>query len=123
MASRIERTGCQPMNYAPADLNPQKDLPKGFLDYLLPLQKQFTPWQQKLVARRKEVLQRAHAGQTPNYLPPSEATTSDWRIEIPAWCADQRNQMTGPADDGELTVKLLNSESPPVILDIEDARQ
>src|SRR6202011_4662597 len=37
------------------------------------------------------------------------------------WCADQRNQMTGPADDGELTVKLLNSGSPAVMIDLEDS--
>jgi len=27
-------------------------------------------------------------------------------------CADQRNQMTGPADDHELVVKMLNSGAP-----------
>jgi len=109
------------MNYAPANLNPQNDLPKGFFDFLLPLHKQFSPRQQKLVAKRAEVLQRSHSGQPPNYLPPSEAMTSDWRIELPDWCADQRNQMTGPADDAELTVKLLNSGSPAVMLDVEDS--
>ncbi len=111
----------QYMNYAPADLNPQKDLPQGFFDYLLPLHKQFTPRQQKLIAKRAEVLQASHRGKPPNYLPPSEATTSDWRIEVPDWCADQRNQMTGPADDAELTVKLLNSGSPAVMIDLEDS--
>ena len=29
--------------------------------------------------------------------------------------------MTGPADDGELTVKLLNSGSPAVMMDLEDS--
>ena len=111
----------QRMNYAPADLNPEKDLPKGFMDFLLPLHNQFTPRQQQLAAKRKEVLDASHKGKHPNYLPPSEATTKDWHIEIPDWCADQRNQMTGPADDGELTVKLLNSGSPAVMIDIEDS--
>jgi malate synthase len=121
MALPTETTTSQYMNYAPADLNPQKDLPNGFFDFLLPLHKQFTPWQQKLVAKRAEVLQQSHRGQPPNYLPPSEATTSDWRIDLPDWCADQRNQMTGPADDAELTVKLLNSGSPAVMIDLEDS--
>ncbi len=121
MATRTNEAASQYMNYAPADLNAQKDLPKGFFDFLLPLHKQFTPWQQKLVAKRAEVLQRSHGGHPPNYLPPSEATASDWRIEVPDWCADQRNQMTGPADDAELTVKLLNSGSPAVMLDLEDS--
>jgi len=109
------------MNFAPADLNPERDLPRGFFEFLLPLHRQFTPRQQKLAARRAEVLQASHRGQHPNYLPPSEATTTNWRIEVPDWCADQRNQMTGPADDGELTVKLLNSGSPAVMIDIEDS--
>jgi malate synthase len=121
MAIHTESTSSQCMNYAPADLHPQKDLPKGFFDFLLPLHKQFTPWQQKLIAERAEVLKKSHNGNAPNYLPPSEATTSDWRIEIPDWCADQRNQMTGPADDAELTVKLLNSGSPAVMIDLEDS--
>jgi malate synthase len=121
MALSTENSTAQYMNYAPPDLNPQKDLPKGFVDYLLPLHKEFTPRQQQLIARRAEVLQASHRGQPPNYLPPSEATASDWRIEVPDWCADQRNQMTGPADDAELTVKLLNSGSPAVMIDLEDS--
>jgi malate synthase len=121
MATHTENATSQSMNYAPANLDPQKDFPKGFMDFLLPLHKQFTPWQQKLVARRAQVLQASHNGNPPNYLPPSEATTSDWKIEIPDWCADQRNQMTGPADDAELTVKLLNSGSPAVMIDLEDS--
>src|SRR5579862_3666345 len=121
MAMNTEKSTAQYMNYAPADMNPERDLPKRFMDFLLPLHKQFTPWQQKLVAKRAEVLQRSHRGRPPNYLPPSEATTSEWRIELPDWCADQRNQMTGPADDAELTVKLLNSGSPAVMLDVEDS--
>jgi malate synthase len=121
MAMHTENATSQYMNYAPADLNPHKDLPRGFVDFLLPLHQQFTPWQQKLVAKRAEVLQLSHHGHPPNYLPPSEATTTDWRIEVPDWCADQRNQMTGPADDAELTVKLLNSGSPAVMIDLEDS--
>src|SRR5271165_3452400 len=121
MALQTQNISTQYMNYAPADLNPQKDLPHGFFDFLLPLHKQFTPWQQKLAAKRADVLQSSHRGHPPNYLPPSEATTSNWRIEVPDWCADQRNQMTGPADDAELTVKLLNSGSPAVMIDLEDS--
>jgi malate synthase len=111
----------QYMNFAPKNLNPHKDLPEGFFDFLLPLHKQFTPWQQKIIAKRAEVLQTSHRGHPPNYLPASEATTTDWRIELPDWCADQRNQMTGPADDAALTVKLLNSGSPAVMIDLEDS--
>ena len=56
MATHTEDTTSQYMNYAPADLNPQRDLPKGFFDFLLPLHRQFTPWQQKMAAKRKERL-------------------------------------------------------------------
>ena len=114
MPTHTEDSTSQYMNHAPADLDPQRDLPEGFFDFLLPLHKQFTPRQRKLAAKRKEVLQKSHQGQPPVYLPASEATTSDWYIVVPEWCADQRNQMTGPADDAELTVKLLNSGSPAV---------
>ena len=121
MVLPLEQAVSQRMNYAPADLKPDRDLPKGFWELLLPLHKQFTPWQQKLVAKRTEVLQASQRGRHPTYLPSSEATTTDWRIEMPDWCADQRNQMTGPADDAELSVKLLNSGSPAVMLDLEDS--
>ena len=121
MASHTENITSQYMKYAPPDLNSQKDLPKGYLDFLLPQHKEFTPRQQKLVAKRALVLQASHRGIPPDYLPASEANMSDWHIEVPEWCADQRNQMTGPADDAELTVKLLNSGSPAVMIDLEDS--
>jgi malate synthase len=121
MAREVEQAVEPTMNYAPPDMNPTMDLPQGFLDFLLPLHKQFTPWQKKFIAKRAESLQASHRGHPPNYLPASQATTTDWKIEVPDWCADQRNQMTGPADDAELTVKLLNSGSPAVMLDLEDS--
>jgi malate synthase len=109
------------MNYAPSNINPRTELPAGFYDFLLPLHRKFTPWQQRLAVQRAEALELSHRGNPPNYLPASAATTSDWRITVPEWCADQRNQMTGPADDAELTVKLLNSGSPAVMIDLEDS--
>jgi len=110
-----------PMNTAPADFSATRDLPAGFLEFLLPLHHEFTPRQQALVAKREAVLAASHAGRLPDYFPPSPATTSDWRVELPAWCQDQRNQMTGPADDAELVVKMLNSGAPGVMLDLEDS--
>jgi malate synthase len=120
MLADTAKAKAQGMN-VPANLNLEKDLPKGFLEFLLPLHKQFTPRQQKIITKRAEGLQTSHQGKPPDYLPESEASKSDWRIEIPDWCADQRNQMTGPADDAELTVKLLNSGSPAVMIDLEDS--
>ena len=110
-----------PLNHAPASLDPKVDLPPGFYDFLFPLHKAFTARQQALVKERNRVLARAHAGQLPSYLPASEATTGSWKVTLPGWCQDQRNQMTGPADDGELVVKMLNSGAPGVMLDLEDS--
>jgi len=110
-----------PVNTAPPDFNPQRDLPEGFLDFLAPLHAALTLRQRALVARREYALAEAHAGKVPSYLPPSVATMSLWRIELPEWCADQRNQMTGPADDAELVVKMLNSGARGVMLDLEDS--
>ncbi|MGA7355109.1 MAG: hypothetical protein WBW76_06745, partial [Candidatus Cybelea sp.] len=108
------------MNVAPAGA-PERDLPDGFLKFYVPLHRRFTPVQQALVEARRARLARTLAGELPDYLPPSEATQSAWHIELPAWCADQRNQMTGPADDAELCVKMLNSGAPGVMLDLEDS--
>src|SRR3954464_1204513 len=99
----------------------QASLPEGFVEFYAPLHSRFTPWQQDLLAKRKRVLQESLAGKLPQYLPPSEATTTEWKIALPDWAKDQRNQMTGPADDAELCVKMLNSGAPGVMLDLEDS--
>jgi malate synthase len=110
-----------PVNSGPADFDPARDLPAGFLEFLAPLHAALTLRQRALNARRDFALAEAHAGKIPDYLPPSVATTNSWRVELPAWCADQRNQMTGPADDADLVVKMLNSGAPGVMLDLEDS--
>jgi malate synthase len=110
-----------PVNSAAPDFDPARDLPEGFLAFLAPLHAALTLRQRALLARRDYGLAEAHAGKLPDYLPPSVATTNSWRIELPAWCADQRNQMTGPADDAHLVVKMLNSGAPGVMLDLEDS--
>jgi malate synthase len=109
------------MNTAPPGFDPEQGLPAGFMRFFRPLHAEFAPRQIELAARRTAVLGEAHAGRLPRHLPPSTATESQWRIPLPAWCADQRNQMTGPADDGELVVKMLNSGAPGVMLDLEDS--
>jgi malate synthase len=110
-----------PINSAPANVDASRELPPGFLNFLAPLQAEFAPRQRALIERREAALAEAHNGKLPDYLPPSRATTEAWRIELPQWCADQRNQMTGPADDAELVVKMLNSGAPGVMLDLEDS--
>src|SRR5579859_3729273 len=65
------------MNCAPRGAQ----LPRGFTEFLLPLHKEFTPRQQALATRRRQVMEAAHAGNPLQHLPPSEATESEWRIE------------------------------------------
>jgi malate synthase len=109
------------MNSAPKKFDPARDLPAGFRGFYAPLHKAFAARRDTLISVRRERLAAAHAGRLPDHLPPSDATTSNWRIEVPEWCADQRNQMTGPADDADLVVKMLNSGAPGVMLDLEDS--
>jgi malate synthase len=108
-------------NEAPPGFDPDVHLPRSFLDFLLPLHRELTPRQQSFIAKRAQVLKASHQGHKPDYLPASEASTGDWQIALPSWCQDQRNQMTGPADDAELVVKMLNSGAPGVMLDLEDS--
>ena len=111
-----------PVNSAPVGFDAERDLPRGFLEFLAPLHDALTLRQRSLLARRSCALGEAHAGKLPDYLPPSVATMQPWQIELPEWCFDQRNQMTGPADDAELVVKMLNSGAPGVMLDLEDSQ-
>src|ERR1700674_2616641 len=106
---------------APKPFDPMRDLPAGFLNFFLPLHNIFTPWQQRLAGQRIEVLQASLEGDKPTHRFPSDTVRNGWKITLPAWCQDQRNQMTGPADDGDLCVKMLNSGAPGVMLDLEDS--
>ncbi len=109
-----------PVSTAPSGFSVERDLPAGFAEFYAPLHAAFTPRQQAALAQRRRIMAAAQAGELPDYLAPS-AAGDDWRIELPDWAADQRNQMTGPADDHELVVKMLNSGSPAVMIDLEDS--
>jgi malate synthase len=109
-----------PMSTTPDGFSIEHELPTRFAAFYKPLHDAFTARQQTVIANRKAALKASLEGKRPRYLALSEAG-SDWRIELPAWCADQRNQMTGPADDHELVVKMLNSGAPGVMIDLEDS--
>lgn len=94
---------------------------KSFLDYLRKLSNKFSPAQKKFIRGRQRRLDRARTGHQPGYRGPSNATVGNWQIKLPSWLQDQRNQMTGPADNTKLVTQLLNSNSPGVMLDLEDS--
>src|SRR5450755_859843 len=119
--SMATQSPLMPVNIAPSRSNAAKHLPRGFVEFLTKLHAALTPRQRTLISQRDAALRASHAGKLPNYLPASGATTQAWRVELPAWCADQRNQMTGPADEADLVVKMLNSGAPGVMLDLEDS--
>jgi len=110
-----------PMNTVPAGFDAARDLPKGFVEFLLPLHKEFTPRQRQLLEKQAAALAASQQGRPPEYLPPSAATREDWQVALPDWVQDQRNQMTGPADEADMVVKMLNSGAPGVMLDLEDS--
>jgi malate synthase len=110
-----------PVNCAPADFDAARELPDGFIEFLRPLHAALTSRQWELIARRNHALAEAHAGKLAEFLSPSVPTANSWQIELPEWCADQQNQMTGPADEADLVVKMLNSGAPGVMLDLEDS--
>src|SRR5258707_3796580 len=107
------------MNTAPADF--QQSLPEGFLEFLAPFHKRFAPRQAELLEDRRCALTDSLSGDKLAHHYPGPAVRNGWRIDLPEWCQDQRNQMTGPADDAELVVKMLNSGAPGVMLDLEDS--
>ena len=57
-------------NSAPPGFDPAKDLPKGFIEFLVPLHEQFTPWQRTLIEKRDQALEASLRGRLPDYLPP-----------------------------------------------------
>ena len=111
-------------SHFPRNVCDTADLPAGFIDFLRPLHEEFTPKQTALTAHRRCILEWSAKGIHPDHLEsfaPTIVQRNDWQITVPDWCKDQRNQMTGPADDAELCVKMLNSGAPGVMLDLEDS--
>lgn len=93
-------------------------LPAGFLKLLAELDPKYTRWQDQLNRQRRAVLWSSHQGRPPQH---SHQQATDWQVQLPEWCLDQRNQMTGPADDPKYVVGMLNSSAPGVMLDVEDS--
>src|SRR5229473_512515 len=119
-ASTVPMEGFQ-VNRPSTTFDPQHDQPRGFMEFLTPLHRRFAPRQLTLIEERRQILAESHQGEKPTHRFPGDAVRRGWRIDLPEWCQDQRNQMTGPADDADLVVKMLNSGAPGVMLDLEDS--
>ncbi|MBI5629312.1 MAG: isocitrate lyase/phosphoenolpyruvate mutase family protein [Elusimicrobia bacterium] len=91
------------------------------LDFFPPLHKAFEARRQELLDSRRKALFAAHEDRLPGYLPDSPATTGSWRLALPGWAKDQRNQITGPADNAKILVAMRNSPDPGCMPDGEDS--
>src|SRR5207237_1221891 len=109
------------LNQPSSGFSRERDLSAEFIEFFAPLHRRFSPWQESLIAERKRALAASLDGEKPTHHYPGMAVRNGWKIDLPEWCRDQRNQMTGPADDAELCVKMLNSGAPGVMLDLEDS--
>lgn len=96
-------------------------LPPDFIPFLRQFVEGLANWQRHFVDYRADVLSVAHGGRMPTY--PQKKGRGTWKVTLPRWCSDQRNQMTGPADDAALVVKMMNSGSPGVMIDFEDSER
>jgi malate synthase len=105
---------------------------KDFMKFFLPLNERFSSWQRDIAKNRVERFRYVFEEKTkvgykkdyeswPNNLRPRQFETPKFKIDMPTWCQDQRNQMTGPLDDAALVVKMMNSGAPGVMVDIEDS--
>jgi len=99
---------------------PVEDLPEGFLSFLASLRSRFEPRRADILAARDRLLDAARVGIYPGYLP-SSGVRSEWRIELPDWIREQRNQITGPADNAKLLISMCNTKDPGCMPDGEDS--
>jgi len=91
------------------------------LAFLLPLHRAFGSRRAALLEARRLSLEAAHQGRLPSYLPESGATKGKWRLSVPKWALDQRNQITGPADSAKLLVAMCGTKDPGCMPDGEDS--
>jgi hypothetical protein len=71
------------LNRPPAGFSPERDLPRGFVEFLTPLHEQFAPRQAVLLRERNRVLAESHQGEKPTHRFPASSVRNGWRIELP----------------------------------------
>ena len=90
------------------------------LEFLAGLHREFDARRRELRRARKERHARWLAGETPSFLPPSEAQ-GDWRApEAPPDLRDRRVEITGPTSR-RMVINALNSGARVFMADFEDA--
>ena len=96
-------------------------LNNDFFKFLAKLEAHHLGSQQKRIVRfRHEALEKSRRGEKLRYRVHFHEPTS-CMIDLPDWLRDQRNQMTGPANDAKMCIRMINSKSPGVMLDLEDS--
>jgi malate synthase len=101
-----------------------RDLDDEFLNFLWGLHREFTPWWKEILLNRRQGFKAANRNYPPEHLRDLRSGNGfvlDDHFELPDWCQDQRNQMTGPASDIKLCVEMIRSGAPGVMLDLEDS--
>lgn len=128
MTQEVSEAVSAPQPLFPVNRCPSPDaLPVGFLEFYKPHHDEFTPWQERCLIRRRAQLLHAAEQPVDHWRDHPIHQDKSWKCTVPSWAQDQRNQMTGPADDGELVVKMLNAGTadkpmPGVMIDLEDSQ-
>jgi malate synthase len=80
-----------------------------FTDFLVALHDRLGARVHDLIAKRAAMLQRAHAGARPAPLPPSPATTGDWRVPtVPTDLHKPGIEISGPCSITSMFINALN---------------
>src|SRR5712692_6485114 len=80
-----------------------------FTDFLLALHDRLGARVHDLIVKRAAMLARAHAGTPPAPLPPSPATTGDWRVPpVPADLRRPGIEISGPCSITSMFINALN---------------
>ena len=92
------------------------------IGFVAHLHRKYEPRRRDLMKARAERQARFDAGETPGFLPETQAVRdSDWRVTVtPADLADRRVEITGPTDR-KMIINALNSGARVFMADCEDS--
>ena len=93
------------------------------LDFVAGLHRDFNPERARLLAARRERMQRLEGGELPDFLPETASVRDDpdWGVaEAPPDLQDRRVEITGPVDR-KMMINALNSGASVFMADFEDA--